>query len=319
MSKFFQVLEQVEQERILRNRQETAPIAIVPERVGRQSSATPGRPRESSRPEFKVKSGPELIRETLEEVDSHLVSLISPASFEAEPYQTLCHLLGQIHKEKGLSVIALSSPAVGDGKTTTSVNLAGALAQTHNARVLLMDLDLRRPSVSSSLGLATSNHHSLVDAVRDPNLPLGEVVRPCPPFNFATLLNSHAVATPHDVLRSQRLGELLAEVRLSYDYVVVDTPPFIPFSDCQFISRWVDGFLIVVSAHKTPRKLIEATINAVDPDKMVGLVFNSDDRPVFGYASYYAYGPTSQKSGLGQLGQIIKKFGSSFLHGRTNP
>ena len=317
MSKFFQVLEQVEQGRLSHKQQETAPIAIMSEQVERQSSVLIDQAQKSGRTEFR--SPPESTRETLEEVNPHLVSLLSPASFEAEPYQALCHLLGQMHKEKGLSVIALSSPAVGDGKTTTAVNLTGALAQTHSARVLLIDLDLRRPSVSSYLGLPISDHHSLVNAVMDSSLPLGEVVRPCPPFNFATLLNTHAVATPHEVLRSQRLGELLAEVRLSYDYVVVDTPPFVPFSDCQFISRWVDGFLIVVSAHKTPRKLIEATINAVDPDKMVGLVFNSDDRPVFGYASYYAYGPTSQKNGLGQLGQMIKKFGSSFLQGPTKP
>ena len=312
MSKFFQVLKQVEQERLLRKQQETVPIAIVSEQTGRKPSAFADQAQKSGRP-AEFKSPPESIRETFEEVDSHLVSLLSPASFEAEPYQALCHLLGQMHKEKGLAVVAISSPSVGDGKTTTAVNLTGALAQTHSARVLLVDLDLRRPSVSSYLGLAISDHCSLVNAVKDPSLPLEEVVRPCPPFNFATLVNSHAVATPHDVLRSQRLGELLAEVRLSYDYVVVDTPPFIPFSDCQFISRWVDGFLIVVSAHKTPRKLIEATINAVDPDKMVGLVFNSDDRPVFGYASYYTYGPASQKSG-GQLKQMIKKVASSLRH-----
>ena len=307
MSKFFQVLEQVEQERLLRRRNETVPVAFVPEQRGRRSSALTDQVQKSGRSGFTLPS--ESTRKTLEEIEPHLVSLLAPASFEAEPYQALCHLLGQMHQEKGMAVIALSSPSVGDGKTTTAVNLAGALAQTHSARVLLVDLDLRKPSVGAYLGLATSGHYNLVDMVMDPNISLAEVVRPCPPFNFATLVNSHAVATPHDVLRSQRLGELLAEVRLSYDYVVVDTPPFIPFSDCQFISRWVDGFLIVVSAHKTPRKLIEATIKSADPDKMVGLVFNSDDRPVFGYASYYAYGPVPQKSGLGQLWQTIKQIG----------
>ena len=226
MSKFFQILEQVEQERILRKQQATAPIAIVPDRAGRRSSAPTSQAQESSRPDSR--SNPESTREILEEINPHLVSLLAPASFEAESYQTLCHLLGQMHKEKGLSVIAVSSPTVGDGKTTSAVNLAGALAQTHNAQVLLVDLDLRRPSVSAYLGLATSDHYGLADVIMDPNIPLDEVLRPCPPFNFTTLLNSGAVAAPHDVLRSPRLGELLAEVRLSYDYVVVDTPPLHP-------------------------------------------------------------------------------------------
>src|ERR1044072_1181514 len=88
-------------------------------------------------------------------VDDHLVSLVAPAPFEAEQYRALRHTIEQLHKSRDLSIVAVSSPGVGDGKSTTAVNLAGALAQAQDARVLLVDADLRRPSLSKLLALGS--------------------------------------------------------------------------------------------------------------------------------------------------------------------
>src|SRR4029079_18216104 len=77
----------------------------------------------------------------------------SPATFEAEQYRALRHTIEQRHRAAGLQVIAVTSAAVGDGKTTTAINLAGALAQAADARVLLVDADLRRPALGGLLGL----------------------------------------------------------------------------------------------------------------------------------------------------------------------
>jgi Mrp family chromosome partitioning ATPase len=76
---------------------------------------------------------------------------------------------------------------------------------------------------------------------------------------------------------------------------VLDTPPLIPFLDCRLLERWIDGILVVVTAHKTPCKLLNEAISVVDPAKIIGLVFNDDDRPIFGYHSYYAYNRPLQK------------------------
>jgi Mrp family chromosome partitioning ATPase len=67
----------------------------------------------------------------------------------------------------------------------------------------------------------------------------------------------------------------------------LDTPPLVPYPDCRVIGKWVDGFIVVVAAHKTPRKLVEEALQVMDPAKIVGLIFNRDDRPVSGYY-YYA-------------------------------
>jgi protein-tyrosine kinase len=71
-------------------------------------------------------------------VKPHLVTLITPTAFEAEPYRVLGRLVMQMSKDANLRVLAISSPSVGDGKTSTAINLAGVLAQEPNARVLLV-------------------------------------------------------------------------------------------------------------------------------------------------------------------------------------
>lgn len=223
-------------------------------------------------------------------VDEHLVSLVNPASFEAERYWVLRHKVEQIHRNSGLSIVAVASPVAGDGKTTTAINLAGTLAQPPASRVLLVDLDFRRPSVGKSLMINHPGGRGLVNAIFDPDLKLEDVVQHHPSCNLSILLPGQAhttPSTPYELLKSPRLEELMEEARRKYDYVVLDTPPLVLIPDGQVISDWVDGFLIVVAAHKTPRKLLEEALNGMGPDKIMGLVFNGDDRPLYGYYKYY--------------------------------
>jgi len=246
-------------------------------------------------------------------VEGHLVSLLTPTSFEAEQYRALRHIVEQLHKDAELCTVAVTSPAARDGKTTTAINLAGVLAEAPQSRVLLLEADLRRPSVTQLLNLGCSKGHSLVDAVLNSALSLEDVVRLCPPFNLAVLPAGHPQAVSYEMLKSPRLGALLEEVRQRYDYVIVDTPPLVPFPDCRLIEKWIDGFLVVVAAHKTPRKLVEEALNIVDPAKMIGLVFNSDDRPVFGYHRRYydGYGQSLNGDRTWWLSRAVQRIGSS--------
>ena len=88
------------------------------------------------------------------QLDPHLVALTSPASFAAEQYQGLRLTIERLGAPARLQVIAVTSPAAGEGKTLTAINLAGALARgSDNARVLLIDADLRRPAVARQLAM----------------------------------------------------------------------------------------------------------------------------------------------------------------------
>jgi capsular exopolysaccharide synthesis family protein len=229
-------------------------------------------------------------------MDEHLVSLLTRAAIEAEQYRALRHHLEQFRRHKGVQVVGVSSPMTGDGKTTTAINLAGAMAQATEARVLLVDADLRHPAVRAALGLDPAVGRGFVEAIADPGLSLADVAEPLPGFNLSVVGAGELPASPYEVLRSPRVGRLLDEARREFDYVILDAPPMVPVQDCRLIGHWVDGFLMVVGAHRTPRRLLEEALNVIEPSRMLGLVFNGDDLPV---SSYYAgyYGTPEEGAG----------------------
>jgi len=218
--------------------------------------------------------------------DTHLVSLTAPASFAAEQYQGLRLTVERLARTRDAKVIAVSSPAAGDGKTVTAINLAGALARGTSARVLLIDADLRRPAVARQLGIEDAEI-GLADALGDGGLPFERITRTLDHFNLAVIPAGSARAGVSQILRSPRLEELLREARQRYDFVVLDTPPLLPVFDSALLAKSVDGVLLVVSANQTPRKLLGEALNMLDASKVLGIVFNRDDRPLFGYYDAY--------------------------------
>jgi len=268
MSKFFKALEQAAQEQA--RRRHPAPSEPMRERGPAVI--------ETELPEAPRASGLEPPRAVADGLEEHLVSLLAPTSFEAEQYRALRHLIEQLHKSTDLSVVAVSSPGGADGKTTTAINLAGALAQAPDARVLLVDADLRGAALATYLGLGERTGPGLVDAILDANLTVEAVAQACPDLNLSVVPAGRLPSAPYEVLKSPRVGEFLAEARRRYDYIVLDTPPLVSVPDCRVIGKWVDGFLIVVAAQRTSRKFLEEALNVTEPAKVIGLVFNGDDR-----------------------------------------
>jgi capsular exopolysaccharide synthesis family protein len=241
-------------------------------------------------------------REAASGVDPHLVSLLSPESFEADQYRGLRHFLEHARPETGLKVVGITSPVAGDGKTITAVNLALTLVQSRRSRVLLVDADLRQPSVAADLGLASSER-GLASAVLEDEVTLGSLVRKTP-YGLDLLAASSPAANPYAVLESPRVAALVDAARESYDYVIVDTPPVLLVPDCKLIGRLVDAFLVVVAAHRTPRKLLAETLSAMDPAKVLGLVFNGDARALSNYKRYggsYYDAPAARRGRRGWL------------------
>ena len=95
------------------------------------------------------------------------MSLVAVTSPEAEQYRTICSRLEQIHRDNALSVIAVSSPLPGDGKTMTAINVAGTLTQFPDTRVLLVDLDLRRPAVARYLRISTGQNPGVIGFLKN--------------------------------------------------------------------------------------------------------------------------------------------------------
>ena len=309
MSKFQKALEQAQRDRALagQRRAEVIREVVRPEAVPGESSAPPEPPAPPP-PPIAAPLPPAGFRRPLvprspagiqEDVDDHLVSLVAPAAFEAEQYRALRYLVEQRHRTDNLTILAVSSAGAGDGKTTTAINLAGALAQASEARVLLMEADLRRPTVAQQLGLDPSGA-GLVHGILNPGFSLAHIVRHRAPFNLSVVLAGQAPPSPYEILKSPRLVDLLDEARGAYDYVIVDTPPLVTFQDSRVITRSVDGIILVVAAHRTPRRLLEEALNVVDPAKMLGFVFNRDDDGIDRfYSHHYYYGRPDRPAGKG--------------------
>lgn len=277
MSKFVKALEQAEVDRAISDRARGWPRSSAPhaERELATSVSPPSTPHPLTTGENA--SG------TTSTLDPHLVSLVTPVSFEAEQYRTLRHIVEQEQRSVDLQVLAVSSPGAGDGKTMTAINLAGALAQGSDTRVLLVDGDLRQPAVVRRLGLGHAELPGLVDATLDPHLGVRQVVRPLQESNLWVLPAGRPPASPYELFKSSRFGELLDEARREFDYVVLDTPPMVAVPDCRVLAPHVDAFIVVVTAHMTPRRLLVAALGTIDPAKILGLVFNGDDGSVTDY------------------------------------
>jgi capsular exopolysaccharide synthesis family protein len=229
------------------------------------------------------------------ELDKNLVSLVNPGSFAAEQYQSLRLKIERLRQSRDLRIIAVTSPGASDGKTVTSINLAGALARGAQSPVLLIDADLRRPEVAHQLHVDDTGV-GFADLVGGTNVQLSDAVHHLEAFNVDVITAGGVAGSIYEMFRSPRLAEVLDEVRRRYDYVVIDTPPLVPVVDSALLARSVDGVLLVVSANKTPRKLLEEALNHLDAPKVLGIVFNNDDRPLFGYydAGYRRYFSRSQ-------------------------
>jgi capsular exopolysaccharide synthesis family protein len=216
-----------------------------------------------------------------------LVSFVAPASLEAEQYRALRHLVERMHRDNGFQVCAVTSASAGEGKTITTLNLAGSLAQSPDARVLVIDADLHRPTVAKYLGLTRPRSPGLAEAVLHSSHRLSDIVRRIDPLNVSVLLAGSGSAGSYELLTSPRLEELLLEARRLYDYVLIDTPPVVPLADSRLLAKIIDGYVVVVAAHKTPRKLLTDAFDLLDTAKLVAVVFNGDDQPLSNYYGYY--------------------------------
>ena len=198
--------------------------------------------------------------------------------------------------EQRLRSIVLTSAESGEGKTTTAVYLAIANA-AHGKRTLLVDADLRRPSIHARFGLAPREGLS---NVLTGELPWQDVVIPVEGRPNLTLLPSGPGSHRAADLIGPRLSELLDEFAKTYDLVILDSPPLLGFAECLQMANAADGVLIVTRAGETRRKAVASVVSTLQRLRanIIGVVLNkvSHSTSEYGY-SYYGYsGKHTQES-----------------------
>lgn len=219
--------------------------------------------------------------------EPHLVSLLSPESMESEHYQSIRFALERERRE-GATIIAVTSASPGEGKTITTLNLAGCLARNAEAKVLVMDGDLRNPSVADYLQMR-SQGPGLSGALTRAERSLSDVARLHRHYNLAVVPSGDVSNVPYELFTSPQMKALVEEAREGFDYVFIDLPPML-FAECRVLERYVDWFVVVVTAHRTSRTQLRDGLDQFDRSKILGLVFNADTHRKSRIPSYYKYG-----------------------------
>ena len=178
----------------------------------------------------------------------------------------------QIRRARDLKRLLITSTIPGEGKSTVAANLAVTLAQRRPQKVLLVDGDLRRPTLASEFGVTaraglseclqsesgsiTNIYH--LEAAGLWFLPAGQ-----PPDN------------PLDLMQSPRLAELFDRLTVWFDWIVIDSPPILPLADTSVWTRLADGILLVAREGTTQKRQLQRGLEALDQSKLLGMVFNS--------------------------------------------
>jgi len=202
-----------------------------------------------------------------------------------EQYRRIAGTLHQLQEERGLKVLMVASAQVGEGKTLTAANLALTLSESYRRRVLLIDADLRRPSLSALFRIQRIS--GLSECLQGPsNSPLRVVeLSEC----LALLPSGKPTQDPMAGLTSGRMQRILEQAAADYEWVIVDTPPVSLQPDANLIAPMVEGIVFVIGAGLSQRPVILSSIDAIGRDKIVGVVINRVDPATLDSTAYYEY------------------------------
>lgn len=203
--------------------------------------------------------------------EAHLVVHDDATNLGAERFRQLRTRLLQHGQEKPVRTVLVVSSAPREGKTVTILNLATALAKKPNTKVLVLDGDMRKPSVSRLLGI--SARPGLAEILQG-KTSYANAMRAVSPLNFYFIPAGDPPVNPLDLLQSQVLVDLMKELASGFDWILLDSPPLALVADAQALAAHADGILLVVRPGLAERDNLTEAIKTVGVEKVLGIVLN---------------------------------------------
>ena len=258
MSKIYKALEKAERER------EAGSGKDIPPMTTRDEIGAWEKPKKSFGP--KPADG--------EFSEQQLVSYYEPKSLGAEQFRKLRTYLLQLNVQNPPRAIMVTSATSGEGKTFVSANLAAGLSRELHAHALLVDCDLRIPSLADLFGF--SNKLGLSDYLRD-SRKIADLLLKTRIEKLSLLPGGNIPENPTELIGSKKMEDLALELKSRYNdrYVIFDSPPLLATSDSEVLSKLVDGIIIVVKAGVTPRETVKQAVSFLEKKKILGLVLNN--------------------------------------------
>ncbi len=230
-----------------------------------------------------------------------LMSYTTPKSQISEAFRALRTSLLLSQAEHPPQVILVTSALPREGKTTAAVNLAVTLAQLGD-RTLLIDADLRKPGIRRALNLTIGKEAGLSSYLAGVS-SLDEVLLPHPTINnLAAITTGPVPPNPADLLSSHRIRDVIAELRVRFKFIVIDSPPVMAATDAVILSVVTDGVLLVVRSGQTPKEAFTRTCDLLKAVKcrLLGVVLNAVDSSAPDYYYSYRYYPYAYGYGYGE-------------------
>ena len=219
--------------------------------------------------------------------DSKLVCLNEPESFGAEKFRFLGVRLRQLQHTRPLKKLLITSTIPEEGKSTVSANLATILARRQQPKILLLEGDLRRPSLAKQFGLGVIP--GLSEWLKGEPRPIEYIYR-LEGLNLWFLPAGRPPENPLELMQSGRLSQLLNQMSAWFDWIVIDSPPILPLADTSVWARLADGILLVTREGITKRRMLQRGVQALEQSKLLGAVVNSSANT--DHSNYYQrYGP----------------------------
>ncbi|MFU8793695.1 MAG: CpsD/CapB family tyrosine-protein kinase [Acholeplasmataceae bacterium] len=221
----------------------------------------------------------------------------NPVSFITESFQKLLVNLSYVNVDQTYKVIQFTSTLASEGKTTFVSNLSYLMAQK-DKKILILDLDLRKPKIHKVFGVA--NEHGVTDYLSGKST-LEQVIKHSDDLNLDFMCAGEKTSAVTYILESTKLRELIKTLKGMYDYVFVDSPPVIAVSDSLYISRLSDGVLFLVGQKQDAKKgLVKEAIETLKKNEtpIIGIAMIQVDLKdsAYGYNYGYRYGYTYEES-----------------------
>ena len=212
--------------------------------------------------------------ETAGEFNKRRITLLQPESFVAEQFRTLRARLDALAGSRTIRTLAVTSALPGDGKTLAAIGLAVVNSMQPGRRVVLVDCDLRKPTVAASLGLR-------VDAglaeVLEGTASVEDALLRVEGSQLDVLPVRSIPQNPSELLASENMRKLLEALANRYDRVILDLPPTLGLPDAKTVSEVCDGVIFVVRADVTPEPEIASALDVIDRRRVLGLVMNGSE------------------------------------------
>ena len=208
----------------------------------------------------------------------------APKSIDAEAYRSLRSNIEYSSFDDEYRAIVVTSSVPGEGKSTTSGNLALSLAQSDN-KVLLVDCDMRKPSIHKKFKISNISGTAELLLRKESFEDVANFYNE----NLTIITAGKIPPNPSEMLSSRAMTAFIKEMKKEFKYIILDTPPLQAVTDAQVLSTKADGVLLVVRAGSTKR---DAVLNSVDlikkvKGKVIGMVLNGVENKK---NSYYYYG-----------------------------